>query len=171
MASDAYQRAPGATKLLASRPSRLRSDQLYESITAALGVGDLYFDLTPKRGPLANLRGPRNVLAEEYGFDPSEPRDEQAGSIPQALLLMNSKAVQRAIDGDDPRTALAKLLDKTKDNTEVIEQLYLRSLARHPTEKELETCLNHVKKTGDRTEAFEDVLWALINSTEMLNRK
>jgi hypothetical protein len=174
MASDAYQRAPGDPKspvFVVSKPSRLRSDQLYDNVIAALGVDDLYFDLTPRRGPLANLRGPRHVLAEEFGFDPSEPRDDQAGSIPQALLLMNAKAVQRGIDAGDTKTSLGKLLATTADDSRAIEWLYLRTLARHPSDQELRTCLDHLKSTNDRSAAFEDLQWGLLNSAEMLHRR
>jgi hypothetical protein len=49
--------------------------------------------------------------------------------------------------------------------------LYLRCLAREPKASELATCIDHVQAADDRTEAFEDILWALVNSTEFLNRK
>lgn len=174
MATEAYQRAPGnasTSTALASHASRLRNDQLYDALIGALGVDDLAFDTAPRRGPLANLRSPRRQLAEEFGFDPSEPRDEQAGSIPQALLLMNAKALQTEIDGTDTRTALGELLEESNDNEFVATQLYLRCLGRRPTANELKTCLDHVSGAKNRAEGFEDVLWALLNSTEMLQRK
>jgi hypothetical protein len=174
MATDAYQRAPGDAKtspLLVSHATRLRSDQFYDALTMALGVKDLQFDFAPRRGPGARLRGPRYMLAEEFEFDPSDPRGEQAGSIPQSLILMNAKGVQQSIDGGDEKTALGKLLAETTDDTEVTRQLYLRALGRQPTEKERSTCLAHVKAAKSRNAAFEDVLWALVNSTEMLVRR
>jgi hypothetical protein len=48
--------------------------------------------------------------------------------------------------------------------------LYLRCLAREPNEKELAACREYVKRVGDRSEAFEDVFWALVNSAEFLYR-
>ena len=36
---------------------------------------------------------------------------------------------------------------------------------------EIDTCLAHVRELGQRGEAFEDILWALINSTEFMHRK
>lgn len=174
MATNAYQRAPGDAKtsvLMASHATRLRSDQLYDALTMALGVEDLRFDLTPRRGPFANLRGPRYVLAEEFGFDPSDPRTEQAGSIPQSLLVMNAQGLQRAIDADDPKSALGALLADTPDDAQVAKQLYLRALGRSPTDEELATCLQHLRQAPSRGAAFEDLLWALVNSTEMLQRR
>jgi len=174
MATEAYQRAPGnaaTPAALASHGSRLRNDQLYDALIGALGVDDLAFDAAPRRGPLANLRSPRRQLAEEFGFDPSEPRDEQAGSIPQALLMMNAKALQAEIDGADTRTVLGKLLADHADNEFVVTQLYLGCLGRKPTANEMKTCLEHVAGAKNRAEGFEDVLWALVNSTEILQRR
>jgi hypothetical protein len=174
VATNAYQRAPGDAKtspLLVSHATRLRSDQFYDALTMALGVKDLQFDFGPRRGPGARLRGPRYILSEEFDFDPSDPRGDQAGSIPQSLILMNAKGVQQSIDGGDAKTALGKLLADTTDDAEVTRQLYLRALGRQPTEKEQATCLAHVKTAKSRNAAFEDVLWALVNSTEMLVRR
>jgi hypothetical protein len=53
----------------------------------------------------------------------------------------------------------------------VVVELYLRSLAREPKDVELKTCLDYVKRIGNRSEAFEDILWSLVNSTEFLHRK
>ena len=36
---------------------------------------------------------------------------------------------------------------------------------------EREKCLQFIKKVGSRTEAFEDILWALINSTEFQTKR
>jgi hypothetical protein len=35
----------------------------------------------------------------------------------------------------------------------------------------LSTCQRYIAKVGDRKEALEDVLWALVNSTEFLLKK
>jgi len=32
-------------------------------------------------------------------------------------------------------------------------------------------CREHIDNVGNRTEAFEDILWALINSTEFQTRR
>jgi hypothetical protein len=106
-----------------------------------------------------------------FGYDPSGRRDEVAGSIPQALFLMNAPVVNRALAGQQPNSALGKLLAKVPDDKAMVEELYLRCLAREPKQTELRTCLDHVHAIGRRGEAFEDILWSLINSTEFLNRK
>ncbi len=37
-----------------------------------------------------------------------------------------------------------------------------------PTLKEVQTCGRYIDKVGNRKEAFEDILWSLINSTEFI---
>jgi hypothetical protein len=119
----------------------------------------------------AALAGPRGQMNATFGYDPSERRDEVAGSIPQALLLMNGPALNRALDGRQPNTTLGRLLTETADDRAVVEELYLRSLGREPTQNEVKACLDYAKQLGTRAEAFEDIQWALVNSTEFLNRK
>ena len=106
-----------------------------------------------------------------FGYDPSERRDEIAGSIPQALLLMNAPEINGAINAKRPGTSLSKLLAEVPEDQALVEELYLRCLAREPKQTELQTCLDHVRVAGTRGDAFEDILWSLVNSTEFLNRK
>ena len=63
---------------------------------------------------------------------------------------------------------LGRVLSATPDDEEVAVELYLRCLSREPTDRELATCLDHVRDTPSRREAFEDVLWTLLNSYDFL---
>jgi hypothetical protein len=84
---------------------------------------------------------------------------------------MNSPELAQAMAGRQRNTSLGKLLTEVSDDKALVAELYLRCLAREPKESETTTCLEHVRSSQDRTEAFEDILWALVNSTEFLNRK
>jgi hypothetical protein len=44
-------------------------------------------------------------------------------------------------------------------------------LAREPSEAEVANALDYVRRSGDRVEAFEDLAWCLLNSTEFLHKK
>ena len=48
-----------------------------------------------------------------------------------------------------------------------VAELYLRCLAREPSERERKVCLEHIVVVGDRPAAFEDLLWSLLNSEEL----
>ncbi len=179
MATAAYQREsrsrhlPGETPFAANCPQRLRGDELFSALMRAIGVEDDRVPRQPGKGGGGRYqpRDTRAVFNTVFGYDPSVRRDEVTGSIPQALLLMNSPQLARAINGKTDATSLGELLATTKDNAAVTTELYLRCLAREPKPAEMKTCLEHVQQTGNRAEAFEDVLWALVNSTEFLHRK
>ncbi|MFO0903605.1 MAG: DUF1549 domain-containing protein [Pirellulales bacterium] len=172
-ATAAYQREsrsrrdPDDVPFAANTAQRLRGDQLYNQLAQLLGV----VDAAPagRGGPMALRRGPRGQFNAVFGFDPSNPRDEVVGSIPQALVLMNSPLINGNISAQ--RGMLGKLVAQIKNDDDLTVELYLRALGREPTAVELAACREHVKEVGVRGEAFEDVLWSLINSTEFLHRK
>jgi hypothetical protein len=183
--TEAYQRDsrsrrnPNDMPFAANCPERLRGDEVYDALIAALGMNDNLpgLRLAAAGGGgvggkgAALLRSPRNQFDQVFGFDPSMPRDEVTGSIPQALLLMNGPQINRAINGSRPGTELGQLLTSTSDNEAVATELYLRCLGREPNKAELQTCITHVKNSNTRAAGFEDILWVLINSTEFLQRK
>jgi hypothetical protein len=51
---------------------------------------------------------------------------------------------------------------------EAIEELFLTALCRHPSTKEREGALNLIQSAQDKRAAFEDLLWALLNSKEFM---
>jgi hypothetical protein len=64
-----------------------------------------------------------------------------------------------------PTGRLTKLLAKQPDNGRVIEQLYLSTLSRPPTDEERDV-ITGLLQDGDRDESLQDVFWALLNSKE-----
>lgn len=155
----------------------LRSDQLFSALSTALEIDEKQIVVGGDkakgyRGP----RTPRAAFQQVFGFDPSTPRDELAATIPQALLMMNQPGINRALSASGPSgrnqgTMLARLLTTTQNDEDVVVDLYLRCFAREPKPNEIKTCLEYVREVGNRTEAFEDILWSLVNSTEFLYRQ
>ena len=175
MATETYHResrnrrtADGAP-FAANCAQRLRGDQLFTALTDALGMAEEP-TAAPRRPGFFGGGGMRAAFNQAFGFDPSASKVDITGSIPQALFMMNSPVVASAIQARG-NTALARLLAEVDDDEEAVVELYLRCLARQPTDDELATCLEHVREAGNRGEAFEDLLWALINSTEFLYRR
>jgi hypothetical protein len=178
MATPVYQSA-SRSRADASRPvgevscpQRLRADQLFSQVLAALGADEgLMATRGQPPGRRGQFAGPRPAFNAVFGYDPGLPRDEIEGSIPQALLLMNGPQLARALDGDRPFTPLGRLLHDYGDDRELADELHLRALARHATDDEIAVCLAHVREAGNRSEAFEDIFWALVNSAEFIHRK
>ncbi len=100
----------------------------------------------------------------------------QDASLAQSLHLLNSKEVQDKLT--DPKGCAALLAGATpRDDERQIRELYQTVYSRAPEAKELELALNYLgKNTANaeekagakpgRLEAYEDILWALINTKE-----
>ncbi|MEX1096513.1 MAG: DUF1549 domain-containing protein [Planctomycetales bacterium] len=179
--TEAYQRrieSPGTiggTPAFASAtPTRLRSDAIYSSLERALDFGRAQ----PRnfgrqrggnafRGPIGS---PRAQFDQLFGYDPSAPQDEVLGTVPQALFLMNSPAVNNLIRGQGG-TPLATVLRENRDDGDALRAVFLRVLAREPSGTETKTCLEYISQVGNRAEAFEDVMWSLVNSSEFVTRR
>ena len=92
------------------------------------------------------------------------------GNIPQSLMMMNSR-VFRARMSAGKNTQLSKILDEHKDNRDALRELYLLVLAREPSAEELKICADYIAEVKDRPEAFEDMMWSLLNSSEFVSRR
>ncbi len=174
-----YQRATASLdgaidgqELAAVEPVRLRADQIYDSLTSILGVNRL-----AGRGKRAQQtsgggrpQSPRTAFSAIFGFDPSTPNDEILGNIPQALFMMNSPLINNMIRASG-RTRLARLLRDYPDDGNAIDELYLLVLSREATAEEKSICLEYIDEVGGRNEAFEDLLWSLLNSSEFLSKR
>lgn len=172
------RRTPSGAPFVAACPQPLRADQIFNNLSNALELADrgdkAAAGVTPEQVAARARGSARGQFLAKFGYDPSNPRDEHASSIDQALALMNTPAIAQALSargqGKPTPTLLARLLDEYEDDQTVIEELYLRCLAREPSDREIATCRDYVKEVGNRTEAFEDILWSLVNSTEFLYR-
>lgn len=181
--TNAYQREcrprrlPNAAPFTANVAQPLRGDQLFNSLLTTLELDEATIrSLVPyggRGGGYARQLTPRDVFNVAFGFDPSEPRDTITSSIPQALAMMNQPQINRMISAGNRRrpTSLGKLLADVEDNEMLTAELFLRTLCREPTEEEFEKVAAYAESVGDRTKAYEDLLWSLINSTEYVYRK
>jgi len=66
----------------------------------------------------------------------------------------------------DKRVSGAKL-DWSRTDNELIDRLYLGTLTRKPSETERSAVLARIAQ-GDRRTAYQDLLWALLNSKGFL---
>ncbi len=92
------------------------------------------------------------------------------GSIPQALLLMNNPVINQKITARGTNV-LNRILSSYPEDAEAIKMVYLKTLARKPTDGELEKFKAYVPTAKSRTEAYEDLLWAILNSTEFQTKR
>lgn len=89
-------------------------------------------------------------------------------NLSQALALSNGRWVQGKVAHPDSR--VKRQLREGKSHREIVENCYLAAYSRRPSEKEFQLFEKYVADSKSRSvdEAFEDLLWGLINSTEFL---
>ncbi|MCH2114628.1 MAG: DUF1549 and DUF1553 domain-containing protein [Pirellulales bacterium] len=172
--TDTYQRearprrAPEEKSFAANVLQPLRSDQLFNSLLSALEVDERH--AAPNRDLGRRGRtGMRGQFGQIFGYDPSQARDSVGASIPQMLALMNSGELNRYIESTRS-SLITRLIEEIPDDEQLIVELYLRCLSREPTVQELSQLVAYHNEVGSRTQVFEDLLWALLNSAEFRHR-
>jgi hypothetical protein len=86
-------------------------------------------------------------------------------TLSQALHLMNGSTVNAKIQQGG---VVKALLAETKFPEERVVNLYLRCLARMPTQAELDKLTPLLAPGANQEQALSDIFWALLNSREFL---
>jgi uncharacterized protein DUF1553 len=187
-ATDAYQRAstlrPGnpsddPTSGAAPFFSRvylkpLTAEQLYDSLLVATRAR------SSARTDWNDVGLRRRDWVQQFVYSyATEENDEAAmpaGSVSQALMMMNDRIVAGAL-AVEPGTLLYDVVHDTADDAAKIRRLCRSALARNPTQTELDAALEHVHAMRDAAKsdkgrrqaegsALEDVFWAYLNANE-----
>ncbi len=175
-ATQIYQRPMNteAEGFLRCEPTRLRADQLYDAVCQALGTTRLELQYTGGRraayGGQDVDRG-RLQFATTFGFDPSTPQADLTGGIPETLFLMNSRELRPLMSAGSTGSMVRRILTEAADDRAAVQQVYLRILGRRPSDAEVNICLTYVSDVGNRDQAFEDLFWSLLNSSEFLCKR
>ncbi len=154
-------------KFAGTYPTRLRPEALWDALAAALEIKEF---VPPRAGPFQARFRLSGMFKELFSFDPSARPEDVEGSVPQALMLMNNSVINNQIKATG-NTVLVRVLKNFPKDGDAINQVYLRSLGRSPSDREKRVCLEHIAELGQRGKAFEDILWALINSAEFRTKR
>ncbi len=87
-------------------------------------------------------------------------------TLAQVLLLANSDEIENKLvagEGRIARLAAAKAADQ-----EVVDELYLATLGRFPRTEEREAVMRYAASITDRSGAWQDLLWTLLNTREFM---
>jgi hypothetical protein len=87
-------------------------------------------------------------------------------ALPQTLYRMSDPALKAKIESNTGRAF--KLAKAKMDDGKLVDELFLSTLSRLPTEFEREKSVNHLKDEKDRINACQDLIWALINTREFI---
>ena len=141
-------------------------EQIFDSMEQSLHLPISRLDPTSPR-----WSGERMQLVGRLGESSGRTPEEYAAGIPQALMLMNGRLTNEAVNFDSSRLLRAVAESPFFENEDRVETLYLAVLTRKPTKSELQTIhalLETKSNESDRKQALGELLWALINSPEFV---
>ncbi|MFI5459318.1 MAG: DUF1549 and DUF1553 domain-containing protein [Isosphaerales bacterium] len=90
----------------------------------------------------------------------------ESTTLAQAFQMINGETVRRKLELHSNR--IGKRLDSGASDAGLLSEVYLAALCREPTADERHAMAAHIGHARDRRAAWEDVVWALINSKEFL---
>ncbi len=174
-ASRAYQLSSRHTdpsqdrrNLFARMPVRgMTAEQIFDSLAQATGYRQPF---NPEEPINFNDDQTRQEFITNFGNQAESPPDRTT-TIQQALSLMNGGFIGEATNLTDSRTLAAIIDAPFLNESEKIDALCLTTLNRYPSDAERQRFLAHVSSAqaaGDRNQAYADLFWALLNSSEFL---
>jgi hypothetical protein len=106
-------------------------------------------------------------FVNEYGDLGDQELVEQTGTIPQALLRMNSNMTRGAVESG-LLSACGRIANLSSTNEEALEAAYFVCLTRKPAPEERSHFLDRLGDHTDdrRNPIIEDIFWTLFNSPE-----
>jgi hypothetical protein len=158
-----------------NRVKRLTAEQMFDAVSQFTETTEKFRSIIPE--PYSNW--PANYRATQISDGNTEcnfldlfgrpPRDtpfegerNNDATLKQALYFLNSEQLEGKVSGS-PR--LKRLLAKA--DADVVEDLYLSSVARFPSADERKRLLDYLgAKKSTRAQAVQDLAWALMNSKE-----
>jgi hypothetical protein len=154
-------------------PKRLNAEVLLDAIDQVTGTNTSFGGVPA---------GTRAVQLPDNGFNSyfltvfGRPESSSAcecersseANLAQSLHLLNSGEIQgKLTSGGGKAAVLAN--DKSRPHDVKVRELYLLAFGRPPVPDELQVALAHIQKNeADPKRAYEDIVWALVNTKEFL---
>ncbi len=164
-------------------PKRLNAEVLYDAVNTLLDVESNFAGQAPGTRAVAlpdNSYNQSTYFLSVFGRPDSSSACEcertQEASLAQSLHLLNAADIQTQLSRGNGRADM--LTKDARPDDDKITDLYHIALSREPNADEVKFAHAHLDKktagkTGDeafkgKKEAYEDILWALLNTKEFL---
>jgi hypothetical protein len=153
-------------------PKRMQAEVMHDAIVAVTGSPSSFGGL-PAGTRAIGL--PDESSATYFLTVFGKPQRESAcecervgeANLAQSLHLLNSNEIQGKISGGVRINGWMN--EKERTDADRIQELWLTCYARKPTAEELDIATKHIESKKDKKkEAYEDIMWALINTKEFL---
>jgi len=164
-------------------PKRLNAEVLYDAVNTLLDVESTFAGQAAGTRAVAlpdNSYNQSTYFLSVFGRPDSSSACEcertQEASLAQSLHLLNAADIQTQLSRGDGRAE--RLTKDVRPDDDKITDLYHIALSREPSPVEVRLARSHLDKkmmgkTGEQAlkgkkEAYEDILWALLNTKEFL---
>ncbi|MGP0069038.1 MAG: DUF1549 domain-containing protein [Isosphaeraceae bacterium] len=151
----------------------LPAEVLLDAISQMLGVPER-FRHAPDSARAAQLPGVAGEVAFLKTFGKPERlltcecERSESTTLSQAFQMINGPTVRRKLDASDNR--IGRLMAAGVGDRELLAEIYFAAVCREPKPAEVETMTAYLRRARDRRAAWEDIVWALLNSKEFLLR-
>lgn len=161
-----------------SHLKRLRADVLIDSLVTATGVprgfpgfpeGTRAIEYYPRES--GETEGPHfgDVFFATFGRSSRGTvcacETKKEPTLSQTLHLSVGETVRDRISKN---REVVKLLESHASADAILEQLFVRTLCRRPSDTERESLKSIIADASDPLVAYEDIFWSLLNSTEFI---
>jgi hypothetical protein len=157
-------------------PRRLSAEVLYDAVCQVTNSPTPFDGLpqdqhAPKRAIMLPDESFTTYFLDVFGrpqrISACECERVSEANLAQALHLLNSDEVQGKLSADNGRADL--LVKDKRPDAEKVEELFLWAFAHKPDAGQLHAALEHINKNANNKKAaYENILWALINTKEFV---
>lgn len=158
---------------------RLSAEQMLDAICQVTGSSEPFSSIIPE--PFTHLpKGFRSAQIADGSIEtpflslfgrpprnsPYESERCARMSLQQEMVMVSSDQIESKIGAG---TRAKRLAESGKPDAEIVDELYLASLARYPSRQEKQTALGYLARDPKkRTESIQDLIWAIMNTAEFL---
>lgn len=154
-------------------PRRLAAETLYDAFHRVTGTTQAFADMPPGTRATqlvdsSNVPYFLKVFGQPAGDTACECERSPDANLAQSLHLLNSSEVQTKV-GQDGARAKTLAADEKRSHEERIHELYRVAFSRTAQDDEIQVALGYIESHKDNIPAaYEDIMWALINTKEFL---
>ena len=151
-------------------PRRMTAEVLYDSVNSVADTPS-NFGTIPQGTTAVQLpdNGFNNYFLQVFGKPEAESACEcersPEANLSQSLHLLNSGDIQGRLQNGTARAARFAQ-DLIRTDAEKVRELYLAAFSREPRVEESEFILKQLELYPNKQQAWEDVLWAVLNARE-----
>ena len=147
-----------------SLPRPLDAEVLLDAISQVTGIEEEFQTRAINLPVLSEGQGHQFLKVHSKPDRQTVPEREVKPNLSQALHQLAGTTYTEKLSGEGGR--LDRLLGSGASDERIIEELYLAALTRFPSEEERSGLTAAIGGRASRREAFEDLLWGIVNSNE-----